>query len=86
MSTTRKEHSNTRKQIIEINNFTIASYQLIFQMRTEEFFSNYTHIFTDGSKNQEGVGLAIWIPSIPYSLTLSLSTFTSSLHAEQLAI
>jgi len=53
---------------------------------TKQHFPTYAQIFNDGSKNQLGVGAAIWIPSTSFSLSLTLPTFTSVFHAEKVAI
>ena len=62
------------------------SIQSQFYFYTEQSFPDHTHIFTDGSRNSQGVGAAFWIPSIPFSSIFSLPSSTSVFHAEQMAI
>ena len=65
---------------------TNATHQTLFLSFTHQHFPHHLHIFTDGYKNQYGVGAAVWIPSKQFSASLSLPPFTSIFHAEQTAI
>ena len=63
-----------------------SSLQLSFDSYINNFFPNSTQIFTDGSKNDLGVGSAFWIPSLSFSSSFSLPSFSSIFLAEQMAI
>ena len=60
--------------------------QHYFNHFIQHHFSQVTPIFTNRSRSQLGTGAAVWIPSSSTSLSLSLISFTSIFHAEQLAI
>ena len=60
--------------------------QTNFVTYTDHHFPDSIHIFTDGSKNEEGVGAAYWISALSFSSSFSLPSFTSIFHAEQTAI
>ena len=62
------------------------SYQSTFDRFTKYYFPNYTFVFTDGSKDENGVRAAVSIPSIPIDITVSLPSFVTIFHAEQMAI
>lgn len=49
-------------------------------------FPDYISIYTDGSKNQGGVGFAIWCPALKYEGIFKLSPECSVFTAESLAI
>ena len=72
--------------IHKIPNLIDLSLQAQFASFIFDQFPNHTLIFTDGSKSESGVGAAFWIPSMSYSCRMSLPSFTSIFHAEQVAI
>ena len=63
-----------------------TNYNSLFSTFTQQHFPHHLHIFTDGSKNECGVGAAFWIPSTNLSSSFSLPPFSSIFHAEQTAI
>ena len=63
-----------------------SNHQNRFSHFIQQHFNQETLIFTDGSKSQLMVGVAVWIPSSATSLLFSLPSFTSIFHDEQTVI
>ena len=58
----------------------------IVQATIEEKYQNYTQIYTDGSKQNEKVGLGIYIPEFKVKISGRISNYTSIYTSELLAI